>query len=91
MVNDLNECVLESVLANFTNLVGLHIVGCPKVDHVTVLQLISRTPLLESLSMTTSVSFQLGPFNLSFLNFEMFSSSRKTRAHWPFHLHRFAS
>ena len=56
MVNDLNECVLEKALALFTNLVGLHIVGCPKVDHVATLQLTSHVPLLESLSLTTSVS-----------------------------------
>ena len=60
MINDLNESVLESALALFTNLVGLHIVGCPKIDHVAVLQLTSHIPLLESLSLTTSVSCQLG-------------------------------
>ena len=62
MIADLNECILESALALFTNLVGLHIVGCLRVDHVTVLQLTSHTPLLESLSMTTTVSGQLGLF-----------------------------
>ena len=70
MISDLNECVLDPALALLSNLVGLHIVGCPKIDHVTVLQLISRTPLLESLSMSTSVSCQVGgPFNLIFLEY----------------------
>ena len=69
MITDLNEAVLESALALFTNLVGLHIVGCPKVDHVAVLRLTSHTPLLESLSLTTTVSCQL---RLSLLNFQLF-------------------
>lgn len=91
MVNDLNECVLEKALALFTNLVGLHIVGCPKVDHVATLQLTSHVPLLESLSLTTSVSYQtrilsnyLKLWNNAFLSF------RKTLGRWSFHLHRFA-
>ena len=58
MINDLNEVVLELALPLFTNLVGLHIIGCPKIDHVAVLRLVSHTPLLESLSMTTTVSYQ---------------------------------
>ena len=56
MVNDLNECVMESALPLFTKLIGLHIVGCPKIDHVAALQLTFHVPLLESLSLTTSVS-----------------------------------
>ena len=58
MVNDLNECVMESALPLFTKLIGLHIVGCPKIDHVAALQLTFHVPLLESLSLTTSVSCQ---------------------------------
>lgn len=65
MIIDLDEGILESALALFPNLVGLHIVGCPKLDHVTALQLTSHTPLLESLSLTTTVSCQLG---LSFVD-----------------------
>lgn len=54
-INDLNEVVLESALTLLTNLVGLHIVGCPKIDHTTVLRLVSHTPLLKNLSLTTTV------------------------------------
>ncbi|KAF8805610.1 hypothetical protein BYT27DRAFT_7142389 [Phlegmacium glaucopus] len=54
MINDLNEVVLESALTSLANLVGLHVVGCPKIDHITVLRMVSHTPLLESLSLTTT-------------------------------------
>jgi len=43
------------VLSQLPRLLGLHIIGCPKVDHVAVLRLVSYTPLLESLSLTTTV------------------------------------
>ncbi|KAJ7141615.1 hypothetical protein C8R46DRAFT_1180811 [Mycena filopes] len=56
MANDLNETVLESALAELPNLLGLHVVGCSKVDHVAMLYLVSHTPYLESLSVTTSES-----------------------------------
>ena len=55
MINELHEAIFQSTLAHLPNLVGLHIVGCPKVDHVVVLRQASQTPLLESLSMTVSV------------------------------------
>ncbi|KAJ6545497.1 hypothetical protein B0H19DRAFT_1212292 [Mycena capillaripes] len=53
MANELNENVLESALVELPGLLGLHVIGCAKVDHVTILNLVSHTPLLESLSMTT--------------------------------------
>ncbi|KAF8957516.1 hypothetical protein BDZ97DRAFT_1845991 [Flammula alnicola] len=56
MINELHEGVLEGMLSHLPNLLGLHVVGCPKVDHVVVLQQISHTPLLQSLSLTTSES-----------------------------------
>lgn len=56
MSNELNETVLESVLVQLPGLLGLHVVGCSKVDHVAVLRLVSHTPLLEDLSFTTTVS-----------------------------------
>ncbi|KAF8153001.1 hypothetical protein B0H34DRAFT_754140 [Crassisporium funariophilum] len=56
MISELNEGVLKSVLTHLPGLTGLHIVGCTKVDHVVVLHLASHTPLLESLSLTTSES-----------------------------------
>lgn len=56
---ELNETVLESVVAELPNLLGLHVVGCPKVDHVAVLRAVAHTPLLENLSMTTTVRLSL--------------------------------
>ncbi|KAJ6537427.1 hypothetical protein DFH09DRAFT_1263465 [Mycena vulgaris] len=56
MANELNETVLESALAELPGLLGLHIVGCSKIDHLAVLSLVSYTPDLESLSMTTGES-----------------------------------
>ncbi|KAJ7109560.1 hypothetical protein C8R43DRAFT_1243302 [Mycena crocata] len=53
MANELNETVLDSALAELPSLLGLHIIGCAKVDHLAVLRLVNHTPLLESLSMTT--------------------------------------
>ncbi|KAJ7075516.1 hypothetical protein B0H15DRAFT_956436 [Mycena belliarum] len=53
MANELNEMVLESALVEVPHLLGLHVVGCPKVDHLVLLSLLSHTPDLESLSMTT--------------------------------------
>ncbi|KAJ7911825.1 hypothetical protein B0H13DRAFT_2327960 [Mycena leptocephala] len=56
MANELNETVLETALAELPGLLGLHVIGCAKVDHVAILRLVSHTPLLESLSMTTGES-----------------------------------
>ncbi|KAJ7619838.1 hypothetical protein DFH06DRAFT_1106272 [Mycena polygramma] len=56
MANELNETVLESALTELPGLLGLHVIGCPKVDHVSILTLVSHTPLLESFSMTTGES-----------------------------------
>jgi hypothetical protein len=55
MCNDLNETVLEAALVGLPALLGLHVVGCPKVDHACLLRLVCHTPLLESLSMATTV------------------------------------
>lgn len=52
MSTELNEGVLESALSCLPGLRGLHVVGCPKVNHSTVLRLVSHTPLLESLAVT---------------------------------------
>jgi hypothetical protein len=56
MSSELNEEVLESALSYLPQLRGLHVVGCPKVDHLAVLRLVSHTPLLESLAITILVS-----------------------------------
>ncbi|KAF9484083.1 hypothetical protein BDN70DRAFT_903847 [Pholiota conissans] len=54
MINELHESVLEGILIQLPNLIGLHVVGCPKVDHIVLLRQASKTPLLQSLSLTTS-------------------------------------
>jgi len=54
MINELHEAVFQSTLVHLPNLIGLHVIGCPKVDHVTVLRQASQIPLLESLSLTVS-------------------------------------
>ena len=59
MSTDLNVGVLESALACLPSLRGLHVIGCPKVDHAAVLRLVSHTPLLESLAVTIPVQLQL--------------------------------
>ncbi|KAI0089386.1 hypothetical protein BDY19DRAFT_942170 [Irpex rosettiformis] len=51
-VQELNEPVLRSILQNLPNLRGLHVVACPKIEHVTILQSLVHTPRLESLSFT---------------------------------------
>jgi len=48
----LNEGILESALTQVPRLLGLHIIGCPRVDYTTVLRCSAHTPLLESLSFT---------------------------------------
>ncbi|KAF9260733.1 hypothetical protein L218DRAFT_1051357 [Marasmius fiardii PR-910] len=58
MSNEVNEIVLEQLLPQLPKLVGLHIIGCPKVDHLAVMRLVSHVPLLESLSFSTTESSQ---------------------------------
>ncbi|KAJ7246112.1 hypothetical protein B0H12DRAFT_1187389 [Mycena haematopus] len=70
MANELNETVLEAALAELPGLLGLHVVGCPKVDHVAIFRLVSHTPLLECLSMTTGVSVVTCPSPISTLPFQ---------------------
>ncbi|KAF7348877.1 hypothetical protein MVEN_01407800 [Mycena venus] len=53
MANELNETVLGAALAHLPGLLGLHVVGCAKIDHATIFNVVAHTPLLESLSMTT--------------------------------------
>lgn len=53
--SELNENVLDQVLQQLPGLLGLHVIGCGQIDHVAVLRLVSHTPLLESLSLSTTV------------------------------------
>jgi len=55
MINDLREDTLRDTLRSLPNLRGLHVVGCSKLDHSAVLSQVIHTPLLESLSVTTTV------------------------------------
>ncbi|KAF8911353.1 hypothetical protein CPB85DRAFT_1434892 [Mucidula mucida] len=50
---ELNETVFGRALENLPALLSLHVVGCPRIDYVTLFRLLSRTPLLENLSFTT--------------------------------------
>jgi hypothetical protein len=59
MTTDLNEEVLEAALAQLPDLRGLHVIGCPKADHNCVLRVVRHNPLLENLSMSTSVCFPI--------------------------------
>ncbi|KIK51993.1 hypothetical protein GYMLUDRAFT_50207 [Collybiopsis luxurians FD-317 M1] len=54
--SELNETVLDKVLEQLPGLLALHIVGCGQVNHVAVMRLVSHTPLLETLSFSTSDS-----------------------------------
>ncbi|KAF9460379.1 hypothetical protein BDZ94DRAFT_1223135 [Collybia nuda] len=54
MSNELNEQVLEVTLAELPQLLGLHVVGCPKVTHISIFRLVSHTPHLESLAFTAA-------------------------------------
>ncbi|KXN88418.1 hypothetical protein AN958_07324 [Leucoagaricus sp. SymC.cos] len=54
MITDLNEDVLEATLKQLPDLLGLHVISCPKADHNVVLRIARHTPLLESLSMSVS-------------------------------------
>ncbi|KAI0701843.1 hypothetical protein BC835DRAFT_1264617 [Cytidiella melzeri] len=51
-VQELNEPILRGILQNLPSLQGLHVVACPKIEHVTVLQCLVHTPVLDSLSFT---------------------------------------
>ncbi|TFK31537.1 hypothetical protein BDQ12DRAFT_618731 [Crucibulum laeve] len=54
MISELNVDILTSVLIQLPKLTALHVVGCLRVDHVSIVRLLLHIPLLESLSMTTT-------------------------------------
>ena len=58
-VQELNEPILRGILQNLPNLQGLHVVACPKIEHVTILESLVHTPSLESLSFTAWVCYSL--------------------------------
>lgn len=55
MITDLNEWVLEAVLSRLPRLTTLNVVGCHKIDYITMLRLVPNTPMLESLAFTIVV------------------------------------
>lgn len=57
--NDLNETILESGLSQLPRLLALHVIGCLRLDHSSILRCIAHTPLLESLSFTTYVNVRV--------------------------------
>ncbi|KAG5652656.1 hypothetical protein H0H81_004212 [Sphagnurus paluster] len=52
MPSELNMGVLEAALIHLPRLLGLHVMGCPSIDHVKVMKLVSQTPMLESLAFS---------------------------------------
>ncbi|KIM82866.1 hypothetical protein PILCRDRAFT_459480 [Piloderma croceum F 1598] len=61
MAADLNEIVLENALSQLPELLSLHVIGCPRVDHTAVFRCVRHTPLLESLSFTTVINDSSSP------------------------------
>ncbi|KAH7906943.1 hypothetical protein BJ138DRAFT_558559 [Hygrophoropsis aurantiaca] len=49
---DLHESILDATVAQLPRLRGLHVIGCPKIGHASMLQAVMHTPLLEDLSLT---------------------------------------
>ena len=56
MAQDLDATALDAILAHLPRLRGLHVIGCPRVTHSTVLRALSHTPDLNELSLTIFVS-----------------------------------
>jgi len=74
MINELHESIFQSTVAHLPNLLGLHVVGCPKLDHIVVLRQVSQTPLLESLSLTVAVgALNVIPFSLRWFSIQEIS------------------
>ncbi|KAJ7210912.1 hypothetical protein GGX14DRAFT_498367, partial [Mycena pura] len=61
MASELNDVVLGSVLEQLPGLLGLHVIGCPKIDHIVLLGLLSHSINLESLSLTTGENSRVLP------------------------------
>lgn len=85
MSSELNGVVLESTLSQLPNLLGLSILSCSKIDHSTVLKLVSHTPRLESLAFTTWVSRPCPIYFAQTLHSSISTRSRlsRQRIHMP--------
>lgn len=58
-IQEMNDCILETMLPHLHNLTNLSVVGCSKVEHGTVLLATRHTPKLESLAVTAWVGFSI--------------------------------
>ncbi|KAF8558701.1 hypothetical protein OG21DRAFT_1379922, partial [Imleria badia] len=56
MSQDTDANVLNATLAQLPRLRGLHVIGCSRISHITVLKALSHTPDLRELSLTIFVS-----------------------------------
>ncbi|KAJ7715912.1 hypothetical protein DFH07DRAFT_974062 [Mycena maculata] len=43
MANELNETAFGAALAQLLGLLSLHVIGCAKVDHIAIFNLLSHT------------------------------------------------
>jgi hypothetical protein len=66
-VQELNEPILKGMLQHLTHLQSLHVVACPKIEHVTLLQCLIHTPALESLSFTAWVHNHIVPASIAYI------------------------
>ncbi|KAF8065057.1 hypothetical protein FPV67DRAFT_167464 [Lyophyllum atratum] len=58
MSTHLNFLVLDTTLSQLPQLLGLHVIGCPNIDHTKIPKLTSHTPLLESLAFSVTETAQ---------------------------------
>ena len=59
MSQDTDAAMLNATLAQLPRLRGLHVIGCPRITHITILKALSHTPDLRELSLTIFVSFSI--------------------------------
>jgi hypothetical protein len=64
MSQDTDATVLNATLAQLPRLRGLHLIGCPRITHTTVLRALAHTPDLRELSFTIFVGLCISvPFH----------------------------
>lgn len=56
MTQDMDATTFKTTLAQLPHLCGLHVIGCPRLTHITVLKVLIHTPELPELSFTVFVS-----------------------------------
>ncbi|KIP10775.1 hypothetical protein PHLGIDRAFT_84443 [Phlebiopsis gigantea 11061_1 CR5-6] len=60
-IQELNDCILETMLPHLPNLTSLSVVGCSKVEHGTILHATRHTPKLRNLAFTVWDATPLPP------------------------------